>query len=321
MVTRVYHGSEGAYTQDDVNARAAQADHAARQDGGVQAKVHYGALRVIHHSDGSTETHVPNAVSRAYAADPRAGVTINGVNMTREQAIQHGFIAPDFHDGKSAPAHAVATTPKAATDTAAVAPGDNAADAPQQDDAPDITAKGEDGRYVDATLDAGQKELDAFREAQGKEAADALIAQAVDTGDLTPPEGFTAPQVDTVVKAYQHFGNDMIKDTGVTVQDMSDVLDPDTLREARKAVLAGDADKLKAIAAQTADTLAALPKSDPKGFQSFLADRFPDLHSEVRNGRTLVSVSFDGKPARLMPWDEIVHRGWLKNAKLERMPD
>lgn len=165
---------------------------------------------------------------------------------------------------------------------------------------------------VEAVFKAGQAALDTARNQLGAEAVDAAVQDVMLSGELAAvPSGVSPKQVEAVVAAYTASAVEMIADKGISIGDLSLMLDDADLKDARLAVVSGNTQRVQELAGKATDNLASLPVKDPDLFSFYIDNKFPDLDWKVEQGRALVSVEGKG----YVPWDSVVRMGWLARAK------
>lgn len=84
------------------------------------------------------------------------------------------------------------------------------------------------------------------------------------------------------------------------------------LAEARRATIAGDAERLKAIGTKAVSRLELMPKSNPEAFKTILETLPLDDRKRVRlnsNGHWTVNL---GKQIGTVSWGVAVRQGYIK---------
>ncbi|MBL8901727.1 MAG: hypothetical protein JNK83_00430 [Rhizobiales bacterium] len=313
--------STGPQTKAEFDAQQNMTANVRVQDGNA------GAIMEIVDGQFVLSSRPKSAVAKVADIDSRI-ISVNGMTMSRTQYAQllnSGSIPPGakiidpmarmnggnpLHDGQS-DGFFPDLTPDA-SDPKGIPPDEAEAEAAAKD--AEVDAK------TEAVFAEGQKAIDSARATIGADAVDAAVRTVVETGDADemiaqlstqlPPQ-----QATKVLAAYMASAAEMVSDAGITISDMTLALGDNDLRDARQAVVHGDTARMQFIASKAVDTLASLPVKDPSSFEAYIAVRYPDLETEVRNGRTVVKVQHGGK-SDWMPWDNLVRGGYLKNAKL-----
>lgn len=257
------------------------------------------------------DVQVRPRVEAGYAADvDYSKVTVNGMAMARDQYLR-------LVEERAIPRGAVIDDPTARR---------HAAEAKADPSFTDVAPANAEGNDEDegnkstgdkAVFTTGQLALDAARAELGADTVEALVGEAVHSGDLEAVKtaladgNVSAEQVGKVYAAYVASAQSIIADTGMSVETMSEVLGEDDLRSARDAVVKGDVSRVQDLAGKAIETLATLPETDPAAFEAYVDRRFPDLATKVENGKTMVATS-----QGWLPFDSLVRSGLLQKATL-----
>lgn len=281
-----------------------------------QVQIGTGGYASETYANDRIKTETRPRVETGYAADvDYTMVTVNGASMKREQYIAllaSGGIPPGAKvDDPTARRHAAEA--KADPSFTDGAPGN--AEGNVEDEGNEDSEEKPHGD--DAVFRSGQLALDAARAELGADTVEALVGEAVASGDLEAVKtaladgNVTAEQVGKVYAAYAASAQSIIADVGISVETMSEVLGEDDLRSAREAVVKGDVSRVQDIAGRAVETLATLPETNPQAFEEYVDRRFPDLAYKVEGGKTLVATS-----QGWLPFDSLVRSGLLQKATL-----
>lgn len=264
--------------------------------------------------NGVTRTEDIQKVTTVHTRDvDYKSVTVNGFTVEREQYLRlkaEGAIPPDAkiddpllrlqreRGGEVASPFSPSETHDLASDTPE--------DKPKAETAEDLVFRD------------GQSALDYARKTIGADTVTSLIGEAVESGDVEKittalTDGkVSSSQVARVVAAYAASAGEMVAATGLAVDDLSLALDDSDLRDARAAVVQGDAGRMSALARKAQDNLASMPAKSPAAFAAYIEARFPGLDYEIKGGRAIIDVEGHGE----MPFDALVRLGVLRTAKV-----
>lgn len=125
-----------------------------------------------------------------------------------------------------------------------------------------------------------------------------VVASGVLPSDL--PQGVTQEMVDTLVGGYVTQANSVLRETGATVDALTDFLTENELRDARIAVFTSDDATLQQLGKKAVARLEKLP-ADPVLFKEMTAAWPKEVQVTQRDGVTWIKT-----PAWEMPWGQAV---------------
>lgn len=262
--------------------------------GGKVTEIHAGSANDHHRSYGvQTVTASPGL---------RPGhVVIGGVETTVEAAIAAGLMtreeaAQGFKQPVQSQAKAGTGDDKATKEASEVDREETASEAAQ------------------AAKEAGEV-LDSLDQTLGAHVVDAALDEVIESGYLPEadelPEGADLGHVIKVMAGYVAQANSVLADAGASVPLLMETLDDEELRDARRATVKNDPDRMRELGRVAVDRLARMPELDPEGFAEMLEGMSPaERKCLTQNARGDWIVSIPDKPA--MGFGAAVRMGFVR---------
>lgn len=276
------------------------------QPANVRLNPHSGSYSITHR-DGKAEVRNMGVQSGTARYFDDSFVEINGMSVKREvyhYMVQSGGLPPDAKIVDYAPhkSEEIVRPFDASAEDLATSSADTDANT-------DANTKGDPAN--NHIFDRGNHALEHARKIVGEAVVTSAIEDVAISGELVLPAGLVPQHGERVLAAYTASAREMLSDSGITLEDMSEALEEADLRDARLAVVKGDVGRFREQAMKAAGNLATLPVKAPEVFAAYIDSRFPDLDWKMEQGRALVHVEGKG----YIPWDTIVQMGWLSKAK------